>query len=514
MRIWAVVTSAILAWCALALSQGTGGGGKSASSVILPPPKPLQLPRAGEKFVDPTFGTEILRVTDRGDAEQATHAYSLWSAFNCTNTRFIVHLSNADWTLYDFEPGAFASKKVRRVCCPPGGATLNLENSMWHPTDPDTLYALEPSSERRRLFAYNVTTQQYKLVHDFTGAVATGGYPNSLSMSEDGRYLGFYASRTGGQDTGEIAVVYNVQTQAVYTYDFGVRKAVRNIHSMFIDKTGSYAVIQAGYPSEGKTILWVWNFGFGSVEPLVFNSSDRPGGHFVLGKSAMINPDGWEGNRFLFRSLVSPHAWRPVFVIPRKGGLIQYQTDSHSSMNQSDPRFYIWSNYTASRLTSWQPHSGKIFKAPGFTRVSLGHLPPDGVRQNGVDLAKALGIPSARGQWWYDARADTLFVWLDGDADPRDPKMYVVPFDWRPFQDEIVQVWTDSPNNLTKVRRLAHHQSHWANTSTYLDGPRASIDRSGRYVIFTSNWGGSGHRDVFVLRISQTPRGAGVVREP
>ena len=127
-------------------------------------------------------------------------------------------------------------------------------------------------------------------------------------------------------------------------------------------------------------------------------------------------------------------------------------------------------------------------------------MPPEGVRHNGVDLVEATAMPQKAGQWWYDGSADTLYVWLYENASATDSKNVIVPFDWRPYQDEIVQVWVDDPGNPTKIRRLAHHHSNWPNTSTYLDGPRASSDRSGRYVMFTSNWGGSGHRDVFIVR--------------
>src|SRR5207249_1440614 len=72
------------------------------------------------------------------------------------------------------------------------------------------------------------------------------------------------------------------------------------------------------------------------------------------------------------------------------------------------------------------------------------------------------------------------------------------------FMEEIVQVWIDDPTNLTKIRRLAHHQSHWPNTGGYGDMPKASGDPSGQFVIFDSNWGGSGHRDVFILNVSGT----------
>jgi len=64
------------------------------------------------------------------------------------------------------------------------------------------------------------------------------------------------------------------------------------------------------------------------------------------------------------------------------------------------------------------------------------------------------------------------------------------------FRNEIVQVATDGSQ---RVRRLAHHRSGFA--GQYWNSPRANISRDGRFVVFTSNWEGTGQRDVFILRV-------------
>jgi hypothetical protein len=68
------------------------------------------------------------------------------------------------------------------------------------------------------------------------------------------------------------------------------------------------------------------------------------------------------------------------------------------------------------------------------------------------------------------------------------------------FRNEIVQVATDGSQ---RVRRLAHHRSVFA--GQYWNSPRANISRDGRFVTFTSNWEGSGQRDVFILRVPPLP---------
>jgi hypothetical protein len=66
------------------------------------------------------------------------------------------------------------------------------------------------------------------------------------------------------------------------------------------------------------------------------------------------------------------------------------------------------------------------------------------------------------------------------------------------FKDELFLAATDGSG---RVRRLAHHHSVYRD---YADTPRANISRDGRFVAFTSNWGSTTRRDVFVVRIPQS----------
>ncbi len=63
------------------------------------------------------------------------------------------------------------------------------------------------------------------------------------------------------------------------------------------------------------------------------------------------------------------------------------------------------------------------------------------------------------------------------------------------FRNEILLVATDGSQ---RVRRLAHHRTVF---KEYWDSPRANISRDGRFVVFTSNWGGRSRRDVFVVMV-------------
>jgi hypothetical protein len=73
------------------------------------------------------------------------------------------------------------------------------------------------------------------------------------------------------------------------------------------------------------------------------------------------------------------------------------------------------------------------------------------------------------------------------------------------FRDEIVQVATDGSQ---QIRRLLHHRSkvdgRTASTG-YWAMPKPTISRDGRFVAYTSNWGGSGRYDLFIARIEPAP---------
>ncbi|MEI7903889.1 MAG: hypothetical protein WCI43_00565 [Candidatus Firestonebacteria bacterium] len=66
------------------------------------------------------------------------------------------------------------------------------------------------------------------------------------------------------------------------------------------------------------------------------------------------------------------------------------------------------------------------------------------------------------------------------------------------FKDEIFLLATDGSG---RVKRICHHRSDYLKTKEYWDSPRANISRNGKFVVYTSNWGASGRRDVFIAKI-------------
>jgi Domain of unknown function (DUF4214) len=69
------------------------------------------------------------------------------------------------------------------------------------------------------------------------------------------------------------------------------------------------------------------------------------------------------------------------------------------------------------------------------------------------------------------------------------------------FRDEVMQIATDGSQ---RIRRLFHHRSHIDNQTDvtgYWAMPKPTISRDGRFIAYTSNWGGTDRYDLFIAKI-------------
>jgi len=191
------------------------------------------LPR--QWFTDPTFGTFVVRVTDRAndlspdDASPGmVNEYSRVQSFNADGSRLLAYGTEGTWYLYDAQ-----------TLLPLGELALE-EEPRWDPDDPDVLYY----SDETRLMSYNVQTASQTEVHDFADdfpgqnlvAVWTRheGRP-----SRDGRYWGLLAQ---DQEWETVAfVVYDRQTDQVAIRDVrGLPRVEEGIDHVTISPLGNY----------------------------------------------------------------------------------------------------------------------------------------------------------------------------------------------------------------------------------------------------------------------------------
>jgi hypothetical protein len=479
---------------------------------LKPYPSP-PLPPAGGSFADPTFGTTILRITDPANAPfgAGLNSAAQDSMFNADGSLFYVHLHNAEGNsstvLYSFDP---STRKTRMLGPLPTAQSLAYDGARWDPSNPSVLYAVVTSSMRRELWQLTLPLPGTAvLLHDFSKEIPTGGYPYPrVQVSPDSRYFAITASSGTfgvGQDAYDWVVVWDRQTGVARTLNTGQRLGI-GLHSMVMDNSGQYAIIERGDWAGS----YIWHWPSDTLSPRL--GIDLPyafGGHKIPGNGEIISP-GANAGEWVLRSLATPDRFSPVFVYPMKNGKGNWFEDSHSSRVLRDGSF-ITSRYAAGFIGNdvFQPFQGSVYRIPGYLKLNVNLDAPTHIRFKGVDLQQVAGVPNAPGTWWYDRSTDALYLWLPGNVDPRSPEAYrpLIIFDWRPLMEEIIQLRSDGTS--WTWRRLGHHRTQY--TGVWGTTPRANADPTGRFVLFKSNWDktlrnadGSDREDAFLLLVPPT----------
>lgn len=374
-------------------------GVKTDHGVYPPPPAPT-LPKAGGVFTDPTFGTQIMRVTDEADSKESCNAYSYWPSFNKDSTRFHITCGNR-CMLYRFDPKAFRliNKEPLFANKPPSKFEPRWEDAIWGGRDPDVLYC----HEGLNLWEYNVAKQQYSLVKNFSKEFPPG-HLCQLSRSADDCVFAGSLQNPKWNRIGYF--VWSRDKDNVVLYKTADHDEVQ------VDKSGRFCVIKTGKQGKGAIEVSVADLQTGKVEDLTDDEPDFAPGHSDNGWGLVVGHDNIR-NCLTFRRLDSPHNAKVLLDLKN-----DWSQDYHVSMLADDESWVTLSLYVGNKL----PSSG-IFK------------------------------------------------------------------------NEVIQVATDGSQRL---RRLAHHRSVF---KSYWDSPRANISRDGRFIVFTSNWEGTGQRDVFILKV-------------
>ncbi|HUW56125.1 MAG TPA: hypothetical protein VMZ92_05780 [Planctomycetota bacterium] len=367
---------------------------------IYPEPPAPKLPKAGETFTDPTFGTTILRVTDEADGD-SQNAYSYWPSFNRDSTLFHIQTRKGGPTLYHFDPKAFkvTGKEPLFVRDPafPGG--MNWEGSIWSATDPKALFGTSGTS----IASYSVETKKYTVIHDFSKELPDQR-PVQMSRSLDDNVFGFHIKKLGKDEvTGFMA--WRRSPEKVLLH---VERT--DLDEVQVDKTGRYLVVKTDQQGKGLLNVLVYDLETGKHDELTDDGPDFSPGHSDNGHGFILGADNWR-NSLTVRTCAEPH--RHYEALDTAGG--------HLSMLCDDEKWVLVSNY--------------------FGRYPAKDAP------------------------------------------------------WPTFAQEIMLLATDGS---MRVRRLAHVQTRYKG---YWDCPRADISRDGRFVVFTSNWGDTGLRGVFILRV-------------
>jgi len=197
----------------------------------------LAEPAPRQWFTDPTFGTCLVRVTDRANdlspddtSTGLVNEYARVQSFNADGSRLLAHGTSGTWYLYDAQ-----------TLQPLGELPLGAE-PRWDADDPDVIYY----SDETRLMSYDVQTAVQIEVHDFADdfpgqnlAAVWTRYEGS--PSRDRRYWGLMAE---DEDWIPVAfLVYDRQTDQVTIRDMrGVPGIEDDVDHVTMSPLGTYFI--------------------------------------------------------------------------------------------------------------------------------------------------------------------------------------------------------------------------------------------------------------------------------
>lgn len=197
----------------------------------------LAEPAPRQWFTDPTFGTCLVRVTDRVNdlspddtSTGLVNEYARVQSFNADGSRLLAHGTAGTWYLYDAQ-----------TLQPLGELPLGVE-PRWDADDPNLIYY----SDWTRLMSYNVQTAEQTQVHDFAAdfpgqnlAAVWTRYEGS--PSRDRRYWGLMAE---DENWSPVAfLVYDRQADRVTIRDMrGVPGIEDDVDHVTMSPLGTYFI--------------------------------------------------------------------------------------------------------------------------------------------------------------------------------------------------------------------------------------------------------------------------------
>ncbi len=294
---------------------------------VLPEGPPPTLPRAGGTFVDPVFGTTIMRVTDERDGASCMNFYSYWPTFNLDSTRFIIACDNNP-RLYLFDAANFQIVGKGPLFDQPvaGSGNLSAEDAIWSGINANVLFGYTGL----KLYSYDVAARSYSLVKDFSGELPPG-FLGQMSKSIDDNVFAF--SRKDKD--------YKIVGYLVWRRD--QNKIIRNVSlgtfdEAAVDKSGRYVVVKAKF--EGTIDVQVVDLQTGSIENLTDPAPDFSPGHSDNGRQIVVGHDNWN-NQYTVRKLSTPHQFQTVI-----GFGSDWSQANHLSMLADNEAWCVISNYT------------------------------------------------------------------------------------------------------------------------------------------------------------------------
>lgn len=318
---------------------------------IYPEPPPPALPAAGGVFTDPTFGTNILRVTDANDGNDNHHAYSYWPCMNSNSTRLYVFQTGLGPTLYDFDTINFSvsNKRLAFTSNCPSGSAPDAENAIWSDLNPDIIFVHD---RNLNLYAYNVSSQSYSLIKDFTSLFPAGSHTGQMNKNHTSDDLFTFTLKDVNWSVAGMFAWRQTGDQ-LYAFSFP------NADECQPDRGGNYLIVKLGTSGQYVVESKIIELSTGTIKDLFDGGPANPNtpgpywgpGHGDMGSGTVMGNDNWN-NRFVGRTCANADSFYVV-----RDWQNDWSQDYHASGLSDDENWILLSTYVSSTAL---PNSGNF----------------------------------------------------------------------------------------------------------------------------------------------------------
>jgi hypothetical protein len=354
-------TDGLLAYLPESLMTSSSQGGariRTDHRVYAEPPLPL-LPKAGGKFIDAVFGTEIMRATDETDgaAPGLGTYYSHWPTFNSNNTRLLIRKGETgEAILKQFDPVNFrlSAGYVTLPSSLPGGSGPEWESSIWSNKDPNIIYTFSGFYDGgMKLYTYNISTKTFRLIKDFKALAGGNDYLKQMYMSADDDVFCWLHHRQGNEGEPIGYIVYKRSIDKVL-FNNSAKEFVGGINEVHVDKSGKWLHIVIPTKQADGTSTRFLNLETGQYQALK-REVDHPPGHGDMGTETIVGFDNYTAG-ISWRNLNNVHSFKQMLTFKTVGGVVDWTNDFHGSMLADDEGWMTIGTYDDPAVTL--PDSG------------------------------------------------------------------------------------------------------------------------------------------------------------
>ena len=430
---------------------------------------------AGFSFNDPAFGTRIWRVTDRltrpgsPDRSYRTPSGTHQNEWSADGRYFYVTTNDGTIIPFAFDPSSGSASRIDPTQTGEGGLILRFYlEPQFSFVDPNIVYGAfnGSGSNLHTVDAYDFSTGRYTTLLDLETVASAAALQNT--------YINVIASTSGPVE--RIMALFGGSSQDRH-HDVVVFERANPKNRRFLDTATSTLDGKHTSTRLDFTLHHAFIDRSGRFVLLYPSGADRTGAR----QAPPIVVWDLSNDQFTPLPLVSAHA----------GG--------HDAIGFGFGTNQDCCSTTSYDAAQWQLRS---LSAALTTR----------------DLIRPVLVPReaqlADHPTWNNAQPDRLVPFISALY-----RYGVNTVEWRPWDDEIVAVQTDVPDDGgAEIWRLAHHRSDVRNDDdasqfSFWYTPRPNVSQDGRWVLFTSNWekslgtdpagaaGEKARQDVFLLQL-------------